>query len=200
MPVLESPLEHFPKRLSPAWIIGAMSLTAPTRAVGDIAKAEEEVALATASLQAAKQEIADSEPSERMLLKAKIVEARGRVFAAEQSLTNTLAATVVCNDDCEHCPMFTRGCAKHCNRWDDLICKDCPCLASQYADAWGETKTVNHKTNDPVDVNPYFMLLRSVRKGLGDGESIPVDVVDDARRLDGRRKDSGDVRSVGFAD
>jgi len=103
---------HDPKRLSVEWIMGAMSLTAPSKYIDKI----------------------------------------------------------VCNDDCDNCELAKKGCAKNCVRWDDLICQNCPCLASKYADTWGETKTVDPKTNKPAPANEKLMKMRVIRKGLQDGE------------------------------
>jgi hypothetical protein len=38
---------------------------------------------------------------------------------------------VICSDDCDSCPLAINGCASRCTRWDDLICADCPCLATK---------------------------------------------------------------------
>lgn len=40
---------------------------------------------------------------------------------------------VCCTDECETCPLFNEGCARRCVRWDDMVCEDCPCLASEGA-------------------------------------------------------------------
>lgn len=117
---------HDPKRLSVEWIMGAMSLTAPSKNIDKI----------------------------------------------------------ICNDDCENCVLAQKGCAKNCVRWDDLICQNCPCLASRYADSWGETKTVDPKTNKPAPANETLMKMRIVRKGLQDGEPIPIEFFDTTGDLD----------------
>ena len=116
-------MDHFfAKRLSTEWVMGAMSLTAPSAA----------------------------------------------------------SHVVICNDDCENCPLFKRGCAKNCVRWDDLICKHCPCLASKYADSLGnETKCVEPKTNKSVPTDLYLLGLRVIRKTLDDGEDIPSEFIRD---------------------
>lgn len=114
---MESPLTQ--KRLSVQWIMGAMSLTAPS----------------------------------------------------------SLSQSVVCDDDCENCPLYLKGCAKNCVRWDDLICQHCPCLASKYADSWGDTKVVDPKTNEPSMMDVSLLALRAVRKTLDDGEKIPDEYI-----------------------
>lgn len=86
---------------------------------------------------------------------------------------SSLSQTVVCDDDCENCPLYLKGCAKNCVRWDDLICQTCPCLASKYADSWGETKVVDPKTNSPAEMSVTTITYRALRKTLDDGEKIP---------------------------
>ena len=50
----------------------------------------------------------------------------------------------VCTDDCSHCPLAQRGCARTCNRWDDEVCSACPCRASIMAQ--GELAPKDKKT------------------------------------------------------
>lgn len=74
-----------------------------------------------------------------------------------------------CIDDCEACPLFAQ-CAGKCVRWNDLVCNDCSCLGSSYADVWGAVKTVDPKTNKPKGADPRLLEIRRRRKALHDGE------------------------------
>lgn len=56
---------------------------------------------------------------------------------------------VCCTDECETCPLYLDGCSKSCVRWPDLICENCPCLASENA---GE----NIQCVDPSTMNPII--------------------------------------------
>lgn len=81
-----------------------------------------------------------------------------------------LADAVVCIDDCERCPLFTRGCAAGCNRWDTFVCSSCPCLGSRYA---CETRTVDPRTGRPEPPDPALLRIREIRRSLDDG--VPID-------------------------
>ena len=50
--------------------------------------------------------------------------------------------SIVCDDDCDNCPLFKNGCAGNCTRWDDAVCFNCPCLASRFAAEKNEPTTV----------------------------------------------------------
>ena len=52
----------------------------------------------------------------------------------------------VWNDDCDNCALHDKGCAKNCARWPDMICNNCPCLASKFAKRGGELRTVHPRT------------------------------------------------------
>lgn len=101
--------------------------------------------------------------------------------------------TVVCNDDCDNCPLFQNGCAgggvnskgenKGCNRWDNLVCKDCPCLASSYADLYREPILIDPAlsveeakefvdSKQRIQADPKLFQMRLKRKLLDDGEPI----------------------------
>lgn len=80
--------------------------------------------------------------------------------------------TIVCNDDCVNCPLWQNGCAGNCVRWNDLVCKDCPCLSSKYADLFGDVLTVDPRTNQDADAKPGLEEARKVRRTLEDGETI----------------------------
>ncbi len=71
---------------------------------------------------------------------------------------------VVCDDDCENCPLYLEGCAQRCVRWDDLVCKDCPCLASLHAGELGEPVTVEPKTNQPAGPSEAVIAVRNRRR------------------------------------
>lgn len=40
---------------------------------------------------------------------------------------------IVCNDECETCPLYLKGCAGICTRFPDKVCEGCPCLNSKFA-------------------------------------------------------------------
>jgi len=98
--------------------------------------------------------------------------------------------TVVCIDDCPNCPLFQNGCAGFvagaddekervkggCNRWNDLICKDCPCLGSKHADVFPNwpIRTVDTTTNTDSPPKPILAKIREARKDLEDGEIVDV--------------------------
>ncbi len=39
---------------------------------------------------------------------------------------------IECDDDCDNCPLYLKGCAGICNRFPDKVCKGCPCRASKF--------------------------------------------------------------------
>lgn len=90
------------------------------------------------------------------------------------SLTNpsSFAGTIVCNDDCKNCKLFRNGCAGKCVRWDDMVCKGCPCLASRYANIDIEPRTIDPVTGEEAPADPELLKLRAKRKLLGDGEEV----------------------------
>lgn len=83
-----------------------------------------------------------------------------------------MRVTVVCDDDCPNCPLYLRGCAGRCVRWDDLVCSDCPCLGSKYADKLGEPKTVNPKTKQATAPPEALLRIRELRKMAKDGQKV----------------------------
>jgi hypothetical protein len=82
-----------------------------------------------------------------------------------------MAADVVCIDDCPNCPLWKKGCAGKCQRWDDLVCSTCPCLGSKYQDSEGVT-TVNASSLDSEPISEKLRVVHALRKRLSDGQSI----------------------------
>lgn len=78
---------------------------------------------------------------------------------------------VVCIDDCPNCPLWKKGCAGRCARWDDLVCSGCPCLGSRYSAKEG-VATVNPTTLEPEPIEPRILAVRARRQTLRDGEPV----------------------------
>ena len=60
---------------------------------------------------------------------------------------NPIALITVCDDDCQTCGLFLKGCAKKCLRWDTDVCEGCPCLNSIWA---GTPRIVNPENGEEV--------------------------------------------------
>lgn len=54
-------------------------------------------------------------------------------YVGEMPLPSPVRKGLICNDQCETCPLNKIGCAKKCVRFPDQVCSDCPCRASRYA-------------------------------------------------------------------
>jgi hypothetical protein len=91
-----------------------------------------------------------------------------------------LAQEVVCIDDCGRCPLFKKGCAGGCPRWDDLVCSFCPCLGSKYSNRAGIT-TVDPDTLESRPEDPYLAKVRALRARMRDGDLITLDMVESTR-------------------
>jgi len=81
--------------------------------------------------------------------------------------------SIVCIDDCDACPLFKRGCAGKCSRWDDLVCASCPCLGSKYNDR-AEISTVDPDTFEPQAPDKRLLDIRAQRKKLLDGQPVQL--------------------------
>lgn len=84
---------------------------------------------------------------------------------------------IICDDDCDNCPLYQTGkCAKKCNRWENAICNDCPCLGSRNADWRIRPQTVDplNPTDEEVPILPILLKIRRARKELEDGEKVDV--------------------------
>ena len=46
--------------------------------------------------------------------------------------TNGRRKWVICNSQCDTCPLYQNGCAGNCNRFPTDVCADCPCRASMF--------------------------------------------------------------------
>ena len=58
---------------------------------------------------------------------------RGNVAQVPEHILTTPSLwrhSLVCNDQCDTCPLAQRGCARVCIRWPDKVCESCPCLTS----------------------------------------------------------------------
>jgi hypothetical protein len=84
---------------------------------------------------------------------------------------------IVCIDDCEECPLFSRGCAGKCTRWDDLVCSGCPCLGSKY-NGRAEVTTVDPDTLEPEAPDPRLAVIRRIRESLRDGQRVDQNAVE----------------------
>lgn len=84
---------------------------------------------------------------------------------------------IVCDDDCDNCPLYAKGkCARNCNRWENAICADCPCLGSRNADWRIRPSTVDplHPKDEDVPIKPILLKIRRARKELEDGEKVDL--------------------------
>lgn len=89
---------------------------------------------------------------------------------------------MVCTDKCEDCPLYTKGCGAKCVRWNDLVCNDCPCLGSAYADVFGPAETVDPKTDKDKAADPVMAELSKLRRTKKDGQALTADEVKDCVR------------------
>lgn len=64
-----------------------------------------------------------------------------------------------------------------CVRWDELVCHNCPCLGSQYADKDGDPTTVDAVTNEPKGARAELLEIRRIRRFLWDGEQVPLELI-----------------------
>lgn len=89
---------------------------------------------------------------------------------------SSLAKSIVCIDDCNNCPLYKKGCAGNCIRWDEKVCNYCPCLGSKYVGEDGtEPITVDPTTGKKKEVDIELLKIRVIRKKLLDG--MPVNMV-----------------------
>lgn len=108
-------------------------------------------------------------------------ESVGKLEHARSWVVNSFALTapsdfrgsIVCIDDCPNCALFKKGCAGACVRWDNFVCRDCPCLGSKYADKFGEPETVNARTETLAPPDPRLLQIRELRRNLADGVAVP---------------------------
>ncbi len=41
-----------------------------------------------------------------------------------------LLKLIICNNQCDTCPLYLKGCAGNCNRFPTDVCASCPCRSS----------------------------------------------------------------------
>jgi hypothetical protein len=69
---------------------------------------------------------------------------------------------IVCDEDCDSCPLAINGCARSCTRWETLVCYDCPCLGNSCWRPEDKRTCVDPAEKGIVDMPCIDMLKRQV--------------------------------------